>query len=129
MPSATCDFSAAAVCIITGLRAIAADAHPTRDSILPPPASVELGSDAGPPSGVPNSVPTCSSDAVYAEIRGGIRLADMKKKLEKACIARALVESGGNITRAAGLIGMKRPRLSQLVKQYGLSTVLEDIKS
>ena len=44
-------------------------------------------------------------------------------------IARALVESGGNITRAANLLGMKRPRLSQLVKQYKLASVLEDIKS
>ena len=66
---------------------------------------------------------------VYAEIRGGTRLADMKKKLEQECIARALVDSGGNITRAAALLGMKRPRLSQLVKQYNFATVLEDIKS
>jgi len=29
-------------------------------------------------------------------------------------------ETDGNITRAATLLGMKRPRLSQLVKQYGL---------
>jgi hypothetical protein len=35
----------------------------------------------------------------------------------------------GNITRAAKLLGMKRPRLSQLVKQYNLASVLEDIKS
>ena len=56
------------------------------------------------------------------------RLADMKRKLERECIARALVESGGNITRAAALVGMKRPRLSQLVKQYKLASVLEDIK-
>ncbi len=73
--------------------------------------------------------PSSSTDMVYAEIRGGTRLADMKKKLEQECIARALVESGGNITRAAALLGMKRPRLSQLVKQYNLATVLEDIKS
>ncbi|MBW2528151.1 MAG: hypothetical protein JRI23_28485 [Deltaproteobacteria bacterium] len=53
----------------------------------------------------------------------------MKRKLEQECIARALVESGGNITRAAALLGMKRPRLSQLVKQYQLGTVVEESKS
>ena len=73
--------------------------------------------------------PSSSTDLVYAEIRTGTKLADMKRKLEQECIARALVESGGNITRAAALLGMKRPRLSQLVKQYKLASVLEDIKS
>ena len=53
----------------------------------------------------------------------------MKKRLEQECISRALIETGGNITRAAALLGMKRPRLSQLVKQYQLTSVLEDIKS
>jgi len=73
--------------------------------------------------------PSSSTDLVYAEIRGGTKLADMKRRLEQECIARALVESGGNITRAAKLLGMKRPRLSQLVKQYDLAKVLEDLKS
>ena len=73
--------------------------------------------------------PTSSTEMVYAEIRSGTKLADMKRKLEQECIARALVEAGGNITRAAKLLGMKRPRLSQLVKQYELGSVLEDIKS
>ena len=45
----------------------------------------------------------------------------MKKVIERECIVRALDETNGNITRAAALLGMKRPRLSQLVKQYGLS--------
>lgn len=46
----------------------------------------------------------------------------MKRQIERDCIARALEETKGNITRAATLLGMKRPRLSQLVKQYGLSS-------
>ena len=32
----------------------------------------------------------------------------------------ALDETGGNITRAAAMLGMKRPRLSQIVKELGL---------
>ncbi|MSP25603.1 MAG: AAA family ATPase [Myxococcales bacterium] len=69
-----------------------------------------------------------TTDAVYAEIRGGTGLAEMKKRLEADCIARALADSGGNITRAAVLLGMKRPRLSQLVKEHRLGTLLEDLK-
>jgi sigma-54 specific flagellar transcriptional regulator A len=49
----------------------------------------------------------------------------MKKQLERECIQRALEETSGNITRAAQLLGMKRPRLSQLVKQYGLAAAGE----
>ena len=62
-------------------------------------------------------------EGVYRSIRGGSRsLFEMKKHLERECIARALEETSGNITRAAALLGMKRPRLSQLVKQYELTS-------
>ncbi|MEM9070991.1 MAG: sigma 54-interacting transcriptional regulator [Myxococcota bacterium] len=60
-------------------------------------------------------------DALYARVRDGdTSLLEMKKVIERECIVRALVETNGNITRAAALLGMKRPRLSQLVKQYNL---------
>ena len=58
----------------------------------------------------------------YAQVRQGtVSLSDIKRQIERDCIARALTETKGNITRAAALLGMKRPRLSQLVKQYGLA--------
>jgi len=58
----------------------------------------------------------------YACVRqGSVSLADLKRQIERDCIARALAETRGNITKAAALLGMKRPRLSQLVKQYGLA--------
>ena len=67
--------------------------------------------------------PTPFEEAVYAKVReGDTSLLEMKKVIERECIVRALVETDGNITRAAALLGMKRPRLSQLVKQYDLST-------
>ncbi len=57
---------------------------------------------------------------VYERIRDGeTSLLEMKKRVERECIQRALHETEGNITRAAALLGMKRPRLSQLVKHYG----------
>ena len=65
-----------------------------------------------------------ATGAAYAQVRqGAVSLADMKRQIERDCIARALAETKGNITRAATLLGMKRPRLSQLVKQYGLAVV------
>ena len=61
-------------------------------------------------------------DLVYRRIRaGGVALFDMRREIERGCIAQALEEAGGNITRAATLLGMKRPRLSQLVREYGLA--------
>ena len=71
-----------------------------------------LSSREGPVSG-------SATDVAYAAVRSGLSLSDLKRDIERECIARALAETGGNITRAAGLLGMKRPRLSQLVKQYG----------
>ncbi|MEM1418078.1 MAG: sigma 54-interacting transcriptional regulator, partial [Myxococcota bacterium] len=59
--------------------------------------------------------------AFYARVRRGeLSLADMKKELERDCIENALREVDGNIAAAARLLGMKRPRLSQLVKEHGL---------
>ena len=66
------------------------------------------------------------TDLVYAALKAGrFGLFDVKRNLERDCIARALAETRGNITRAAALLGMKRPRLSQLVKQYGLAVSSE----
>ncbi|MFO0666544.1 MAG: sigma 54-interacting transcriptional regulator [Polyangiaceae bacterium] len=65
-----------------------------------------------------------ATEVAYGQIRQGtVSLFDMKRQIERDCIARALSETKGNITKAAALLGMKRPRLSQLVKQYGLAAV------
>jgi transcriptional regulator with GAF, ATPase, and Fis domain/tetratricopeptide (TPR) repeat protein len=58
--------------------------------------------------------------AYFAVRSGEYSLKDLKKRLESACIRRALDDTGSNITRAAELLGMKRPRLSQLIKEHGL---------
>jgi transcriptional regulator with GAF, ATPase, and Fis domain/tetratricopeptide (TPR) repeat protein len=64
------------------------------------------------------------TSVAYSRVRqGAVSLSDIKRQIERDCIARALAETKGNITRAAALLGMKRPRLSQLVKQYGLAAV------
>jgi sigma-54 specific flagellar transcriptional regulator A len=72
------------------------------------------------PAAAPESTGQPVTDVAYREIRqGSVSLSDLKRNIERECIERALEDAGGNITRAATLLGMKRPRLSQLVKQYG----------
>ncbi len=75
-----------------------------------------------PPPAAATAAPESEIALAYRRIRGGdVSLFEMKKALERECIVRALEETSGNITRAALLLGMKRPRLSQLVKQYELA--------
>jgi transcriptional regulator with GAF, ATPase, and Fis domain len=98
-------------------------------SILPAPASAASASSEGGEDDDGGALPEDESGATavaYAQVRqGAVSLSDMKRQIERDCIARALAETKGNITRAAALLGMKRPRLSQLVKQYGLSASSE----
>ena len=104
-----------------------------RASLLPPPSASISGSLGNEPGGEEDDgsgmLPDTESGATsvaYATVRqGAVSLSDMKRQIERDCIARALAETKGNITRAAALLGMKRPRLSQLVKQYGLSASSE----
>jgi DNA-binding NtrC family response regulator len=86
----------------------------------------ETGSNARGSIPPPPAAERAADEVVYDRIRtNGISLFDMRRELERGCIARALEESGGNITRAAALLGMKRPRLSQLVREYGLAKVAD----
>ena len=104
-----------------------------RASLLPPPSASISGSLGNEPGGEEDDgsgmLPDTESGATsvaYATVRqGAVSLSDMKRQIERDCIARALAETKGNITRAAALLGMKRPRLSQLVKQYGLAASSE----
>ncbi|MBX3211627.1 MAG: sigma 54-interacting transcriptional regulator [Labilithrix sp.] len=98
-------------------------------SVLSPPSvrepsssasSVDADDDEG--DGLLPEDEANATAVAYAQVRqGAVSLSDIKRQIERDCIARALAETKGNITRAAALLGMKRPRLSQLVKQYSLS--------
>jgi DNA-binding NtrC family response regulator/tetratricopeptide (TPR) repeat protein len=115
---------------VTTLRALGespADAGPHSVRAAPSQAPAGTAAAVEPPSqgSEPASVPSLT-EAAYASVRAGVGLFEMKRILEQDCIARALEEAGGNITRAATLLGMKRPRLSQLVKQYGLGAWSEE---
>jgi DNA-binding NtrC family response regulator len=73
--------------------------------------------DASPPEPAPTVVA-----GYYETLSGsGLSLRELKRQIELECITRALAEAGGNITRAAEQLGMKRPRLSQLLKEHGMT--------
>ena len=62
-----------------------------------------------------------SMRGVFDRIRAGdLTLRDLKKELERYCVERALEETSGNISQAAHLLGLKRPRMSQLVKEFAI---------
>jgi DNA-binding NtrC family response regulator/tetratricopeptide (TPR) repeat protein len=91
---------------------------------LGPRAVTDTAAAMAPLTPAPGAAPRerTEVEVVYERIRhGGVSLFDMRRDLERGCIAHALEESQGNITRAAALLGMKRPRLSQLVREYGLA--------
>ncbi|MCA9605391.1 MAG: sigma-54-dependent Fis family transcriptional regulator, partial [Myxococcales bacterium] len=71
-------------------------------STLPPPGEASLGA------------------MMYEHVRDGGSIYDLRKRLERDLIERALGECEGNISKAADLLGMKRPRLSKLVNEWGL---------
>jgi sigma-54 specific flagellar transcriptional regulator A len=67
----------------------------------------------------PSTPPTTTRDVmrrVEAEAaHEGLALGDLKRRIEFEAIANAMRQTGGNITRAAAMLKMKRPRLSQIV--------------
>ncbi len=101
----------------------------TRISSAPPPAVVESTDevvDIDASGELPRDEAGATAIAYACVRQGSVSLADLKRQIERDCVARALAETHGNITKAAALLGMKRPRLSQLVKQYGLTAVSAD---
>ena len=64
--------------------------------------------------------PTVSSLPWDEVVGGRIGLRQAQKQLEVMCLRRALEMTAGNIARAAALLKMKRPRVSQLVKAHGI---------
>ena len=77
----------------------------------------ELGQGRAEPATSPAAPPT-----PYEQIRdSGVGLREFKKQIEYQCIVEALEEAQGSITAAAGLLGVKRPRLSQMIKEHNIT--------
>ncbi len=116
-------------------RAPAQAAAPRRPATSPEPAPSAPPASAAPysappdppyaPSGGPASArnggpaPTSAHDVLRRVEREAaaepLALGDLKRKLEFEAIANAMRQTAGNITQAAKLLKMKRPRLSQIV--------------
>ncbi len=81
------------------------------ESDTPAPESDSIGQTA--PAG--RAPPAWDDEWIETMLQEAGSLSDLKKRIEFEAIARALREAGGNITRAAAHLGMKRPRLSQII--------------
>ncbi len=103
------------------LRMIARDPqHGSRDPQTSLPPAARAASPAERPIELLDP-----ADIAYAHVRNGASsLSGLKKQIERECIVRALRETNGNISRAAILLGIKRPRLSQIVKEYALTAAI-----
>ena len=79
---------------------------------LPAPAEVHRA-----PAGEPAHTSSESGDEqVLSQIfQRGVPLPELKRRIQAEAIARALRMTEGNITKAAEVLGMRRPRLSQII--------------
>lgn len=68
-----------------------------------------------PPPAAPSSTRDVLRRVEASADEEGLALGDLKRRLEFEAIANAMRQTGGNITKAAALLKMKRPRLSQIV--------------
>lgn len=88
-----------------------------------PPADLEARPASGTvplPSSAARAEPPDPTALIEGELLGhifdqGIALPELKKRIQNQAIGRALRLSEGNITRAAEMLGMRRPRLSQII--------------
>ena len=83
---------------------------------------------ADPPAGFSSlEEPSDPEDVLIEQIVAqGLSISRLKKRLEVEAIKRALIETEGNITQAAKILKMKRPRLSQIVNGSDELVALKD---
>jgi DNA-binding NtrC family response regulator/tetratricopeptide (TPR) repeat protein len=97
------------------------DARDVGELVAPREARVELAAV----SSLAAAPPAQPAEAAWHRlVSERLSLKELKTRVEIECIERALAASNGNITRAAEKLGMKRPRLSQLIKEHGLRAEL-----
>jgi len=81
----------------------------TGEMIMPESLAAIADAAAGPRPPVPGEIP-----------EKGFALEDYLREIEKRFIAQALAQAGGNMTRAAGLLGMSFRSFRYYVKKYEL---------
>jgi DNA-binding NtrC family response regulator/tetratricopeptide (TPR) repeat protein len=91
-------------------------------STLPSKDSLEINA-VNQQAGDPSRIRVSSAWTRLADEK--LSLKELKTRIEVECITEALIQTGGNITKAAEKLGMKRPRLSQLIKEHGIAIATE----
>ena len=76
---------------------------------------------ANTPDILPADLPSALQQAPIKTLRANTRLKEALAVFEKETIAAALVESSGNISRAASNLGIFRQQLQRKIKQYKLA--------
>jgi len=108
------------VVVETGRGSFIADAPPELPRAAAPAPRPSTPAQAPPPTTTPPSSSSAGTDTRdvlrrVGEESEGLALGDLKRRLEFEAIANAIRQTGGNVTRAAALLKMKRPRLSQII--------------
>jgi two-component system NtrC family response regulator len=60
-------------------------------------------------------------DLTTPQIERSLNLREARRRAERDTIELALSQSEGNISKAAGLLGVSRPTLYDLLEEHGLS--------
>jgi len=105
-------------------RAAAVAAAPERGA---PPAGMAVGAPEPAPTGsVPAPAPPApgGGDGLVFDFDKGVHTAD---EVERQLIIQALRRTGGNVSRAAKLIGMQRSSLRYRIERYGLETFVHEV--
>ena len=104
-PSTGSVISAPAAPAPAGLTPAGAESEPTRPAA---PVPTQKASESRTPEEI-------QADLLMAVFAQGVPLPELKKRIQEQAIAQALRLTQGNITRAAEVLGMRRPRLSQII--------------
>ena len=102
--------------------------RPAQDAVGDRKPDGVVRSDPPDEAGPASTVAAANPEAALVEqvIAEGLSIQALKKRLEVECIKRALIETDGNITHAANILQMKRPRLSQIINGNEELTILKE---
>ncbi len=99
------------------------DTHIEQATILPLTAKHQINDSIPTSSQFARSISSISPTEKIScndVLDSDLSLKQWKKNCEQACVQQAMERTDGNITKAATLLGVKRSRMSQLIKEHQL---------
>ncbi|MFN8004899.1 MAG: sigma-54 dependent transcriptional regulator [Acidobacteriota bacterium] len=100
---------------------VLADGKSLRADELPAEISAAKAAAAKPAVSIQRETPTVGDDSAALQIPFLDDFREARREFERAYIERCLIETGGNVTRAAEKVGMHRQSLQQKLKDLGLT--------